>query len=551
MARDLSHKWVERRRVRRLSTALDAAGRRIREHLDTEQVLRAAVEELHRGLECRRTSAWLKVRGDLPRLACLVGEPLGGPSHPPAAVADAAARGRASSNQLVGDLALPLAAPRSDVMGVLYLERSQHPGLEGWESEERAFAETIARETGLALQAAHLYERALSEKEKSQAILARVADAVVVTDPAGTIMQWNPAAERIFGSVAAGALGGRCGALLGLRSGDQPLPCHGTCPLIELSGADAGLGAELWRQRADGDRQPLLGAAQAVRDAEGRISEVVHSFRDITRLKEADEAKALFLATASHELKTPLTVIQGFAQTLLRTNAPEDLRAQALRAIERRAVELDTIVNRLLLSSRIEAGRMTLDVSDVELGPIVSERVAAFSHATGRAVQVRADVELPLAAADPSAIAIVVDHLLDNALKYSPGGEPVDVELRSGERVEIVVIDRGIGMDAEQVARCFDKFWQAESRNDRRFGGTGIGLFIVRSLVESMGGTVSVCSTPGKGSGFTISLTLAGRRAAPAPAAAQHPAAKHRPGVGESSVIREFMRQIGVPVRRE
>ncbi|HJR19120.1 MAG TPA: PAS domain-containing sensor histidine kinase [Actinomycetota bacterium] len=465
-------------------------------------------------------------------------------------MADAAARGRAVSNQLIGDLAVPMVAP-TGVMGVLYLERSTHPGLEGWESEEWRFAEQIAHEAALALQAAHLYERALSEKEKSKAILDRVADAVVVTDASGTILQWNPAAERTFGRPAGGALGGRCGAVLDLRTDDRELVCTGGCPLLELAGTDPGLGTELWRQRGAGDRQPLIGTAQAVRDSEGKISEVVHSFRDITRLKEADEAKALFLATASHELKTPLTVIQGFAQTLLRSAAPDGLRDEALRAIERRAIELDGIVNRLLLSSRIEAGRMILELSQVEIDPIVSERVAAFSQATGRAVGYRMPGEAPRALADPSGISIVVDHLLDNAIKYSPGGEPVIVTVRvHGEAVEIVVTDQGIGMDAEQVLHCFDKFWQAESRNDRRFGGTGIGLFIVRSLVDSMRGSIRVRSEPGEGSEFTISLKPADGREAPA--ATEQPAEPApRRGVGEASVIREFMRQIGVPVRRE
>ena len=548
MSRDLSRRWADRRRVRHLSSALDVAGQRIREHLDTERVFRAAVEALHRTLECRRTSAWVGVRGDIPRLAWLMGEPMGGPAAPPAAVAQAAARGRASSNQLVGDLALPLVAT-TGVMGVLYLERSQHPGLEGWESEERAFAEGIARETGLALQAAHLYERALSEKEKSQAILARVADAVVVTDPQGTIQQWNPAAERTFDDDAEGALSRRCSSMLALHRGDAELACDGVCPLIDLPGADSALGEELWRRRRNGDRQPLLGTAQALRDADGRISEVVHSFRDITRLKEADEAKALFLATASHELKTPLTVIQGFAQTLLRTEAPNGLRDEALRAIERRAIELDGIVNRLLLSSRIEAGRMTLELSDIEVGPVVAERVAAFSQATRRPVSFRTGVDLPSVKGDPYAVAIVVDHLLDNAIKYSPGGEPVDVEIRAGERLEIVVADRGIGMDAEQVLHCFDKFWQGESSNDRRFGGTGIGLFIVRSLVESMGGSIGVHSKRGEGSAFTVSLMRGGANVAPP--TPPKPEVVPQPGVGEASVIREFMRQIGVPVRRE
>jgi signal transduction histidine kinase len=147
----------------------------------------------------------------------------------------------------------------------------------------------------------------------------------------------------------------------------------------------------------------------------------------------------------------------------------------------------------------------------------------------------------------------VIDHLLDNAIKYSPGGQPVAVTVTSGGArsagaagaagsagngtVRIEVADQGIGMDAEQAAHCFHKFWQAESTDVRRFGGTGIGLYIVRSLVEAMGGAVSVRSAEGAGSTFAVDLVVA------------HPGEQPRGEAdqGESSSIREFMRQIGVP----
>ena len=136
----------------------------------------------------------------------------------------------------------------------------------------------------------------------------------------------------------------------------------------------------------------------------------------------------------------------------------------------------------------------------------------------------------------------MVDHLLDNAIKYSPGGQPVEVEIHAaGDDVLLTVTDAGVGMDAEQAARCFDKFWQAESTDVRRFGGTGIGLYIVRSLVEAMHGDIAVSSALGAGTTFTVRL----RRAfAEAPDRGATPDK-------EPSVIREFMRQIGVPMRIE
>ena len=146
----------------------------------------------------------------------------------------------------------------------------------------------------------------------------------------------------------------------------------------------------------------------------------------------------------------------------------------------------------------------------------------------------------PPAIANGAVLTTVVDHLLDNAIKYSPGGEPIEVWVTALDHiVEIAVTDKGVGMDAEQAAHCFDRFWQAESTDVRRFGGTGIGLYIVQSLVDAMGGTVAVRSAPGAGSAFIVQL----RRADAVPR--QTSVRKD----GEATSIREFMRQIGVPER--
>lgn len=202
-------------------------------------------------------------------------------------------------------------------------------------------------------------------------------------------------------------------------------------------------------------------------------------------------------------------------------------------------------MDRILLSSRIEAGKAKISCEEIGIEPILNERVAALRAASGREVLVDVQPGLPHVIADEAALITVVDHLLENAVKYSPDGGSVRLESRHDEAgVRLTVADEGIGMDSEQVARCFEKFWQAESSDVRRFGGTGIGLYIVRSLVEAMEGTITIESTVGSGTAFTISLLRAGDTPTlQAPEQAQ-------PGEGDPSVIREFMRQIGVPARR-
>jgi len=379
---------------------------------------------------------------------------------------------------------------------------------------------------------------------RADTIVAHVADAVVVTDSTGSVLQCNAAAaERVIGPAGApGSL--HCQGFLGLHRGERSLDCTSGCALLRER-VDGDFGLEVWRRNADGRRQPLLADAAQVVGVDGR-SEVIHSLRDISGIKQAEEAKTLFLATASHELKTPLTVITGFASTLIRyTDLDEGTRKDALQAIHARAQELTRIVERLLLSSRIEAGRLEVTLEDVDVVPLLQDRALAFAAAMARTVDTDIAAGLPHAYANGHAVVTVVDHLIDNAAKYSPGGEVIVVRAYGDdERIRIAVTDHGIGMDPEQAEHCFERFWQAEATDVRRFGGTGIGLYIVQSMVEAMGGTIAVESAKGAGSTFTVTLLTSAAVLSGIPR--QGGAG---PAVGESTSIREFMRQIGVPER--
>ncbi|HEV7688091.1 MAG TPA: HAMP domain-containing sensor histidine kinase, partial [Acidimicrobiia bacterium] len=180
----------------------------------------------------------------------------------------------------------------------------------------------------------------------------------------------------------------------------------------------------------------------------------------------------------------------------------------------------------------------------VDLSALVAERVSAVRPAVTAPIIVQVPPTLAAAFADTGAARKVLDHLLANALKYSPGDRPVVVSAAADKRfVRISVADYGIGMTADEAARCFEPFWQADHVAGHELGGTGVGLYIVRSLVEAMGGHVAVRSAKGAGSTFTFALPRSAREAQ---RAGRHGALP--PGVGEDSSIREFMRQIGVPL---
>jgi diguanylate cyclase (GGDEF)-like protein/PAS domain S-box-containing protein len=193
----------------------------------------------------------------------------------------------------------------------------------------------------------------------------------------------------------------------------------------------------------------------------------------------------------------------------------------------------------------------SLALGAVDLPALVADRVAAVRPSTPAPIVVQVPPTLAPAFADAGAVSKVLDHLLSNAVKYSPGDRPLVVSAAADKRfVRISVADYGVGMTADEAARCFEPFWQADHAANSRFGGNelsgaGVGLYIVRSLVEAMGGHVAVRSAKGAGSTFTFALPRSAKEAQRAGHLGALP-----PGVGEDSSIREFMRQIGVPSRR-
>lgn len=349
-----------------------------------------------------------------------------------------------------------------------------------------------------------------THRERSQEVLARIRDAIVVTDPAGYVLECNEAASRTLRMTPQHVRGRHCGAVLGIRAVDRPLDCLDGCALLgDPDEEESNFGVEVLRDREDGSTQPLLANVGAVWDGDEFV-EVVHSFRDITQLREADDAKTTFLATTSHELRTPLAVIRGFAETLAHRDVDAQTQAHALDTILRRTEQLTGMVNGLLQTSQLERRGVRLDPVLLDPVPLVLARVQDLRATFDREIRFFGDPHRLVAWADEVALGTVVEHLVENAIKYSPRGGAVEVEVsRAGATptsVGLTVTDRGIGMDEEDAAQCFNRFWQAEQGDDRRFAGTGVGLYLVRALVEGMGGRITVDSEPGEGSTFTVTL---------------------------------------------
>jgi signal transduction histidine kinase len=216
--------------------------------------------------------------------------------------------------------------------------------------------------------------------------------------------------------------------------------------------------------------------------------------KEISERKRAEEVRDEFLSVAAHELKTPLTSLRGFSQLLVgqidegRVPDPARLR-QALAAIDRQSQKLGQLVGQLLDVSRLQAGQLGLEPRFTDVVPLVESVLAEARSSTTRHHLGFKGPDAVHARVDPLRLEQVLANLVDNAVKYSPDGGPIEVTLTTGkDELQITVADQGIGVPPEHRERIFDRFYQAHG--ERRFGGMGLGLYISRQIVELHGGVL-------------------------------------------------------------
>ncbi|HEX8551167.1 MAG TPA: PAS domain S-box protein [Abditibacteriaceae bacterium] len=246
-------------------------------------------------------------------------------------------------------------------------------------------------------------------------------------------------------------------------------------------------------------------------DLAARAALAIDNARLYRDVQEASRLKDEFLATMSHELRTPMTAILGWANLLNKRSLDDDGTSHALEAIERNARSQVRLIEDLLDVSRIITGKLRLDVRPVTLSAVVEAAADALrptAETKGIRLQVLLDPQAGPVSGDPERLQQVVWNLLSNALKFTPKGGRVQLRLeRINSHVEITVSDTGQGISAEFLPYVFDRFRQADATNTRTFGGLGLGLAIVRQLVELHGGSVQVAS-PGEGQGATFTVSL-------------------------------------------
>lgn len=389
---------------------------------------------------------------------------------------------------------------------------------------EARLCSSIAAQVSAAIDNASLYQRldrqalqlakALETQEEvlslRQAILESIAEGVIVTNTEGRAVLMNAAAEEILGTKRGRILGRPFlqtlkPAVAGQRVGLDRLTESGA-PLQTLLGLE---GKQIYANIAP------------VRASSGERLGLVAVLRDVTREVQAERAKQGFISTISHELRTPLTAILGYAEALYSGMVGDLTQTQAnfIHIIHDNARRMVAMADNLIALSESERGRLELEYAETDLPLIIGEVVQAFvPQMKARELEWSLEIEddFPLIEADPTRIRQVVANLVSNAVKFTfPGGHITigAATVRESEGAEpqfcrLWVQDTGIGIPPEEQSRIWERFYRADDPLRAEAGGLGVGLTIVKSLVEAHDGRVWLDSPPGKGSTFTVLLPI-------------------------------------------
>ena len=413
----------------------------------------------------------------------------------------------------------------------------------------RATAQLHARNRQLTDQASDL-EEALLERHRAQESVGQLAAIVEASDDAitrtardGTVVTWNPSAERLFGYKADEILGEPLSLLV---PSDR---------LDELSSVarriNSGAGAENHETRGlrrDGTEVGVSLTVSPIRDAEGSVTGAAVIARDITelkrqqaqleallakervartdaedaqqalaeqneRLRELDRLKDDFISLVSHELRTPLTSIQGYLELLLDGGAGELGAEQArfLTVVDRNSRRLMQLVGDLLFMAQVEAGKLALELDEVDLSEVIGECLeAAQPIADERQLELIAEVqEIPTMLGDRSRLGQVLDNLVSNALKFTPHSGRVSVRVSAeGDDALVEIVDTGVGIPVDEQDRLFERFFRSSNATEQAIPGTGLGLTIAKTIVERHEGSITIESVEGAGTTVRVRLPV-------------------------------------------
>lgn len=349
---------------------------------------------------------------------------------------------------------------------------------------------------------------------REKAIFQALGEGVIATDKPGNIILFNRVASEITGIPQEEVAGKRLEQALMLYEEDKDV--IKTEPFVKaLEGVGSSLPKDVVIRARDGRHVPVAGTVQPYLDDEEQPSGIVVAFRDITIQKEIDEQKSGFISVASHQLRTPLSAMRWYVDLLLAGDAGKLTKQQTefLSDVHASIQRLASLVDDLLNVSRAESGRLIYSPKETDMRALIEQLIKEMAGASKEKKQ-KLDVEfaddLPSAIVDPKLFAQVIDNLIGNAIKYTPEGGKVGVRLtRKGEdQLLLEIWDTGFGIAKENQHKIFQKFYRGKRAVSMETVGTGLGLYIAKTIVDGSGGKIWFESEEGKGTKFFVVLPV-------------------------------------------
>jgi two-component system phosphate regulon sensor histidine kinase PhoR len=387
------------------------------------------------------------------------------------------------------------------VIGVLHAFNKRHG--ENFNEEDVRLLERMAKNVGSIIANLQLYREVVEEREELLQTFESLSAGLVLVSAEGKISQMNASARAIF-SAGSDAIGRTYTDII-----SQPVFQE----VFEAAKqGEEATRAELHVVIAGAERTYQVQAA-LVRSDEGKELGVVAIFNDITEIKNIERMKSSFVAMASHELRTPLTAIKGFVSTLIQDHGfSADERQEFYMIIDQECDRLTRLINDLLNTARIESGQsLQPNYSEVNFRALLDKVVMIQKQATHRhTLQLDVQGDLPQIVGDEDKLDQILTNLLNNAIKYSPNGGNITVHAKvDGNEILVGVEDQGMGIPTDHLGKVFERFHRVHNEDNRKIYGTGLGLYLVKHLVESVHmGKIWVESEVGKGSTFWFRIPV-------------------------------------------
>lgn len=422
-------------------------------------------------------------------------------------------------------VALPLLF-EDDFLGLIYLFRGSY----AFSQFDWQFLQGFAEQAAIAVRNARLYSLLHTERSRLIAILENSADGIMILTRDRIVVAINHTLTTMVGLAPEDAVGRPCSAVLPLENVTGIDFCRDENYTGRLDAPNLRCEGELIRP---GDKRLMLAVTFTPLTTEsGRLINIVVNVHDITRFREEEEMKSTFTSIISHELKTPVALIKGYAQTLARPDARWDAETVrgSLHVIEEEADRLEALINNLLDASRIQAQGVQLDCADVNVVTLLHKVADAYRTQTDQhRIEVAFPSPLPPVWGDEERLRQVFTNLLSNAIKYSPQGGAISIggwlrpaqslaneaetdvtapELTAKEYIMIYVADQGIGIPASDLSHVFDRYYRVDSSLRRTTAGAGLGLYLAKAIVDAHGGRIWATSEPGKGTTFFVALPV-------------------------------------------